>query len=234
MKRFYKQAQAAITDDGFGVLLDSRPLITPAKNRLTVEIESLAESIAAEWSAQGEEIRREAMPMTRLVCAAIDIMPNNRSDILAQTVKYAETDLLCYRADTPAALAERQHEAWQPLVDWAARRFAAPVHVTNTVTAVSQDPALLANIGEAVDELSDLTATVLHYATQTSGSIFIAMALWENEIDAETAWAASQVDETFQIERWGEDEELSHMRAGLRRDLADAARLMRHCRQSTA
>ena len=232
MKRFYKEARVAEGESGFGIMLDNRPLVTPAKNRLTVEVEPLAKAVAAEWAAQSEEIRREAMPLTRLVCAAIDIMPARRGDILAETLKYAETDLVCYRTKTPAVLAERQHDAWQPLVEWAERRFTSPIHVTTSVTAVAQDPALFANIREALDQLSDITATVLHYATQTSGSIVIALALWEDEIDAETAWAASQVDETFQIERWGEDEELSLRRAALRRDLADAARLMRHCRQS--
>jgi len=201
MRRFYKEARATDADNGFGVMLDSRPLVTPAKHSLTVDTKPLAEAIAAEWSAQDEDIRREAMPLTRLVCAAIDIMPSRRADIIDQTVKYAETDLVCYRAHTPAALADRQHDAWQPIVDWAERRFGAPLQITTSLNAVAQDTAFIANIRCVVEELSDLTATVLHYATQTSGSVVIALALWEDEIDAECAWAASQVDEIFQIER---------------------------------
>jgi len=133
VKRFYKQAMVTEDKQGFGVALDGRPVRTPAKHALAVPTHSLAAAIAAEWQAQGERVDPRALPLTRLASIARDLVAPRRSAVVAEIVKYAGTDLVCYRAEEPAALRDRQHAAWQPHIDWAAQRFGAPLGVTSGV-----------------------------------------------------------------------------------------------------
>jgi chaperone required for assembly of F1-ATPase len=226
MKRVYKSVKTQAVEDGWGVTLDGRPLRTPAKRELRVPSEGLASAIAAEWDAQDPDIRPETMPLTRLATTAIDRTAEKRAEIAADVANYAGTDLVCYRADHPPALAARQEAAWQPLIDWAASRYDAGLAVTSGIVPVAQSPASLKVFAGVVAALDDFRLTAIQAATAACGSLVIALALYEGRIDADAAFAASQLDETFQIEAWGEDAEATQRRAALAADIQATARFL--------
>ncbi len=226
MKRVYKTAAALPVEDGFGVLLDKKRLLTPAKLPLVVPSRALAKAIAEEWQAQGPELRPHTMPLMRLASTAIDLVAKRRQEVVAEIAAYGETDLLCYRADGPPELVARQHAVWQKLLDWATLRYDAPLAVTTGIVPVAQNPATLHALAMAVAAYDPIRLTALHAVTTASGSLIIGLALLEGELDADAAFAAAQLDETFQIERWGEDYEAADRRAALKADIATAARFL--------
>ena len=224
MKRFYKRAAVVPVADGHGVTLDDRLVKTPGKRDLIVPNLALAAAIAAEWEAQRGDIRREAMPLTRLAGTTIDRSAVEREAVVQQVAHYAGTDLVCYRASHPPALTARQQAVWQPLIDWATERYAAPLMVTTGVIPASQPAASLAAFTMVVAAHDDFALAALHAASTACGSLVIALALLEGRLDAGEAFAASQLDESFQIEGWGEDGEQSARRAALAAEIAAAAR----------
>jgi len=226
MKRLYKEAVAVAVAGGYGIALDGKPLLTPAKRPLVLPALPLAEAIAAEWQAQGDTVDPPAMPQMRLASIAIDLVMPRREEVLAELGKYAGTDLVCYRAEHPPELVARQHSVWQPLVDWATLRFDAPLAVTAGIVPVAQPPATLHAFAAALAAYDPLRLTALHAATAACGSLVIALALIEGRLDAEAAFAAAQLDESFQIEQWGEDAEQTARRANLRKDIAAIAQLV--------
>ncbi|MGH6994391.1 MAG: ATP12 family chaperone protein [Stellaceae bacterium] len=223
MKRFFKTAAAGETVGGYTVLLDGKPMRTPAKAPLAVRSKKLAEAIAAEWQAQGETIKPSALPLTRLAGTAIDLVAQRREIVVGEIAKYAATDLVCYRADTPSELATRQHRAWQPHLDWAGTRY-APLRVTSGIAPVTQAPESVAAYRDAVAAYDDMMLTALHLATTTLGSLVLALAMIEGRIAADEAFAAAELDQSFQIEQWGEDAEAIAHRAAVRDDVSVAAR----------
>ena len=226
MKRVYKDVAAGPALAGWGVTLDRRPLRTPGRNALLVPAESLARAIAAEWQAQQGEIRPQTMPLTRLAATAIDRTAAQRDRIVADTANYAGTDLVCYRADQPPALAARQRDIWQPLIDWATARYDAALAVTSGIVPTPQSPAALKAFAAAVAAQDDFRLTALHELTAACGSLVIALAVMERRLSADEAFAASQLDESFQIEAWGEDAEAAAKRAALAADIAAAAQFV--------
>lgn len=231
MKRFYRQASVAAVAGGFGIELDGRPVRTPAKAPLVVASRALAEAIAEEWQQQGDEVVTASLGLTSLANAALDVVARRRPEIVREIVNYAGTDLVCYRADHPPALAARQHEAWQPLLDWATSRYDAPLTVTMGVTPVAQPEPSLQALARAVDAYDTMALTALQLATSACGSLIVALALVEGRIDADAAFEVSQLDETFEIEQWGEDPEQTKRRAALKDDIALAARFVALARQ---
>lgn len=225
MKRFFKTASVGEMAGGYTVMLDGKPMRTPAKAPLAVRSKNLAEAIAAEWQAQGETIKPAALPLTRLAGTAIDLVAPRRETIVAEIAKYAATDLICYRAEAPPELAARQHRAWQPHLDWAGTRY-APLTVTAGITPVTQAPESLAIYYRAVTAYDDMSLTALHLATTTLGSLVLALALIEGRIAADEAFAAAELDQSFQIERWGEDAEAMARRVAVRDDIGVAARFV--------
>jgi chaperone required for assembly of F1-ATPase len=223
MKRFYQKAEAVPAAGGYGVALDGRLVKTPGRRDLTVPSLALAAALAAEWNGQQGEIRRETMPLTRLAGATIDRSPVQRETIVRQVADYAGTDLVCYRAAHPPALAARQEAVWQPLIDWAMQRYAAPLAVTTGVIPASQPAASLAAFAVVVAAHDDFSLTALHAATAACGSLVIALALLDGRLDAAEAFTAAQLDESFQIEAWGEDIEQAERRAALAAEIAAAA-----------
>lgn len=223
MKRFYKQATVALAEGGYTVLLDGKPIRTPAKAGLVVKSRKLAEAMAEEWQTQGEEIDLADLPLTRLAGTAIDLIEPRRAQIIAEIAKYAATDLLCYRADNQPELAARQHASWQGHLDWAGSRY-APLAVTRGIAPLEQAPEALQAYAAAVAAYDSMILAALYIATSALGSLVLALALIEGRIDAEQAFLAAQVDESFQIERWGEDDEAARRRAGIKDDIALAAR----------
>lgn len=226
MKRVYRQAGTSRTGDGWGIVLDGRPMRTPARNDLSVPSEALAGAIAAEWEAQQDEIRPTTMPLTRLAATAIDRTAKLRRQVIEEVANYAGTDLVCYRADHPPALAARQHAVWQPLINWATVRYDAALSVTCGIIPTRQSPSVLKALGGAVAALDDFRLTALHSLTASCGSLVIALAVLESRLGAEEAFAASQLDESFQIEAWGEDAEAAVRREALAADIAAAARFL--------
>lgn len=226
MKRVYKRVGTRQAEGGWGVALDGRPMRTPAKNDLVVPREGLAAAIAAEWEAQQGEIRPATMPLTRLAATAIDRTALLRRQVVEEVANYADTDLVCYRADHPPILAARQHAVWQPLIDWAMVRYDAALAVTSGVIPARQSPAVLKALGSAVAALDDFRLTALHSLTAACGSLVIALAVLERRLAAEEAFAASQLDESFQIEAWGEDAEAAARRDFLAADIAAATRFL--------
>ena len=225
MKRFYRDATVAPGEDGYSVTLDGKPLRTPGKAELRVPSRGLAEAIAAEWRAQVSEVRPQNLPLTRLANTALDLVTPRRAQIVAEIANYAGTDLLCYRAEHPPELVARQARIWQPLLDWAAERY-APLTVTAGVLPCAQPVESLAAFTAAVEAFDAMRLAALHLATAACGSLVLALALAEMRLDPESAFAAAQLEESFEIERWGEDAEQTRRRAALQDDIALAARFV--------
>ena len=226
MKRLYEKAEPVERAGGHGVALDGKPIKTPGKHDLVVPSAALATAIAAEWNAQQAEVRPSTMPLTRLATTAIDRVAKQRDEIVRQVANYAATDLVCYRATHPSALAGRQQAVWQPLIDWAVLRYDAPLVVTSGVIPKSQSTATLRAFSSAVAQQENFLLTALHLATAACGSLIIALALLEGQVDAQQAFAASQLDESFQIEGWGEDSEQAERRRALAADIEAAAQFI--------
>lgn len=221
MKRFYKEAAAEAGEGGFRVLLDGKPMRTPAKSVLVVPTAPLAEAIAAEWRGVPDkgEINAAHLPLTRLAATGLDRVAARRTDVIADTAKYAGSDLLCYRATTPDSLVKLQHDTWQPLLDWAAERHGASLVVAEGISFVEQPPQAMARLADAVAAYADVALSALYNLTHTSGSLVIALAVAEGRLTAEAAFAAAQVDELYQIERWGDDPHAKKQREGVRADI---------------
>jgi chaperone required for assembly of F1-ATPase len=226
MKRFYREVQIGDQDSGMQVLLDGRPVRTPAKNLLSLPTRPLADGIAAEWNAQDETIDPESMVLTRLANSAIDSVGQNRDLTVTEIARFTATDLVCYRVADPDELAVRQNSAWQPLVDWAAGQFQAELAVTDGLLPVAQSEACLSALRVAIEAFDDFPLTGLHAATAACGSVVMGLALGHGRIDGETAWEYSLIDETYQIESWGEDYDAADRRAALKRDIAAAAEFL--------
>ena len=226
MKRFYRKAEPVQRAGGHGITLDGKLIKTPGKRDLVVPNEALAAAIAEEWNAQEAEVRAATMPLTRLATTTVDRVATQREVIVRQTANYAATDLVCYRAAHPPALAARQQAVWQPLIDWAVLRYDAPLSVTTGVIPTKQSATSLRAFAAAVDEQDDFALTALHVATAAAGSLVIGLALIEGHLDAAGAFAASQLDESFQIEVWGEDAEQAERRRTLAADIQAAARFI--------
>ena len=226
MKRFYQKAEPVTRAGGYAIILDGKPIKTPGKRDLLVPSEALASAIAKEWNAQETEVRVAKMPLTRLATTTVDRVATQRDAIIRQTANYAATDLVCYRAAHPPVLAARQQAVWQPLIDWAVLRYDAPFVITSGVIPTSQSIESLRAFAAAVAEHDDFALTALHVATAACGSLVIGLALIAGHLDAEAAFAASQLDESFQIEAWGEDAEQAERRRSLAADIQAAARFL--------
>ena len=222
MKRFYQKATVGSVDGGHTVLLDGRPVRTPGRTLLALPRRALAEAVAGEWAAQGETIRPDAMPLTRLANTVVDQLPAKRQDALCEIVGYATADLLCYRVAQPAELALRQRATWQPWLDWAADCLGAPLSVTTTLEPVPQPQQSLDALGRAVAELDDWRLVGLHAATRLTGSMILGFALVEGELDARSAFAAALLEELYEIEQWGLETAQAERHATLRAELAAA------------
>lgn len=204
-RRFYATVRVAAKENRlFAVLLDDRPLHTPDGVLLAVPSRPLADAIAAEWQAQGVRIDPATLPLTQLANTAIDqIAVVRQQQVLDALLAFAATDLVCYRAATPQALTERQQNQWQPLLDWVARRYGAKLEITVGVMPVPQSSAALAALRVALTEMDSLCLAALYRTATLCGSLVVALALIQGEIDAGVAFAAAQLDVLFQAEYWG-------------------------------
>lgn len=228
MKRFYKNAAVDAVDGGFCVLLDGKPMRTPAKAVLVVPTEGLAQAIATEWRDVPEkaEINVSHLPLTRLAATGIDRVPGQRARVIDDTAKYAGSDMLCYRAATPASLVQLQVDTWQPLLDWAAERYGSQLAVATGTSFVTQPHKALAGLRKAVAAHGDLALSALYNLTHIAGSVVIALAISEGQLSAENAFAAAELDELYQLERWGSDPTATKRHENICRDIEAGARFL--------
>ncbi len=203
------------------VTLDGRPVRTPGRVPLALPTVALAAAVADEWRAVGETLDPRAMPLTGLANAAIDRITPDPATFAAGLARYGESDLVCYRAEAPEALVERQAAAWNPLLAWAGNRYDVTFCVTSGVMPVAQPPATIATMGRAVATLSPFMLAGLSPMVTTTGSLIIALALIEDAAATDDAWRAAIVDEAWQAELWGEDD-LAVQARGARRSEFDA------------
>lgn len=222
MKRFYKQVSI---EDG-AILLDGRPVRTPARAPLLLPFLALADAVAEEWRAQSEEIDPRSMPLTGLANAAIDRVAPDPAAFARPLAAYAESDLLCYRADTPAELVARQAEAWDPVLDWARARYDVHFTVTSGVIHAPQPAATVARLSEALLVRDVFALAAMSPLVTIGGSLVAALALAEGEIGADRAFDLTHLDELWQAERWGEDQLALEARTARRHDFMAAAQLL--------
>jgi chaperone required for assembly of F1-ATPase len=225
-KRFWKETSVSQADAGFCVLLDGRAIKTPAKSALIVPTHALAQMIAAEWDAQSDTVNPETMPATRAANSAIDKVRGQFDDVARLVAAYGETDLLCYRASAPRELVARQAEAWDPLLDWCARRYGVTWTVTQGVMPCPQPPATGARLGGAIAEMTPWELTGFHDLVAMSGSLVIGLAAYSGEFDPEALWMCSRIDEVWQTEHWGADDEAAALAAARRESFLQAARFL--------
>lgn len=213
-KRFYKDVSVGESEGGYAILLDGRPVRTPAKNKLAVPSEALAGLIAAEWAAQAEVIDPAQMPVTRLVNTAIDGVATDPQAVFEDILRFSGTDMLCYRAGSPEELVARQNERWDPLISFAANTLGARFILVEGVMHQEQPREAVAAFAVTLKKHEDPIALAsLHTITTLTGSAILAMAFAEGEIDAAEAWSLAHLDEDWQIALWGSDEEAENRRA---------------------
>ena len=221
-RRFWKSAEIRPEADGWAVYLDGRPVRTPGRQPLVTPTRAMAEAVAEEWGAQGKRVDPTSMPVTRSVNSAIDMVVPQKDAVIAALTAYGETDLLCYRAESPDTLTSRQAKAWDPLLDWAHQTFGARLVPVAGVMPQPQDRAALARLSAPVEAMDAFALTGFHDLVMLSGSLVLALAVVRGRLSAVTAWDVSRIDEEYQAELWGRDEE-AETAAAIRRDAFRAA-----------
>jgi chaperone required for assembly of F1-ATPase len=226
MKRFYKQAAAGEYEGAYAVLLDGRPVRTPHRTLLQLPTASLAAALADEWQAQTEEIVPAAMPLTQLASTALDRVAPQIGAVAAEIAKFAETDLVCYRADSPSSLVQAQSSAWSPLIDWMAETFGARLVITSGIQPVPQPSDTIAQVQNAVARFGAFPLAAVSRATAVTGSVVIALALAHGRLTGDEAADAAQIDEIHQMERWGREADAEERLAFARAELCAAERFL--------
>lgn len=226
-KRFYKEVSIARLPRpegavSYGITLDGRPVKTPKKRALTVPSKDFADAIAAEWAAQDASIDPRTMPLTRIANTAIDAVADMMPDVAADIVRFAGSDLICYRAETPPALVDKQAAAWDPVLTWVHKELGARFIMAQGIVPVEQPAVSLQRIAKALDDYDAWQLTSLHVMTTLTGSALLALACARDFLSIEKTWDAAHVDEDWQIAQWGQDEE-AEARLAIRRIEFDAA-----------
>ena len=224
IKRFYKSVSVSSANEGYEVRLDDKPLRTKGQKILIAPSASLADAIQEEWEQQGDEIDLASTPLTNLLADAIDA--NSASQWRADILGYLGSDLVCYRADAPQALVERQAEAWGPYLDWLRDELGAALVVTTGIISTPQPQIAIDRVRTILAPLNRETLAALRKATAITGSAVMALALWKQAFAARDVFAASVIDEVFQAEQWGEDEEAMGRRQTIEREFLHIARFL--------
>lgn len=215
-KRFWTAADVTPAEDGYGIALDGRPVKTPAKRPLVVPSDALARAIVAEWDAQAKMIDPRTMPFTRTANAAIDKVATQKAEVADMLAAYGDSDLLCYRAETPRALVERQSELWDPFLEWAAEQLGARLLPRTGVMHAPQPAEALAVLSARVHAQTPFELAAFHDLVSLSGSLILGFAATQDMQSAEVIWDISRLDEIWQAEQWGADDEAEAM-AGLKK-----------------
>ncbi|MFM1815841.1 MAG: hypothetical protein RLZ98_2536 [Pseudomonadota bacterium] len=225
-KRFYSDVGVEQTAEGFALKLDGRAVRTPAKAALVLPTKPLAEAVADEWRAQSEFVNPATMPLTRLANSTIDGVVARLDEVRSDAARYAGSDLLCYRAEGPAALVELQAEAWDPVIASVEARIGARFIVTSGIMPATQPAETLEKVAAWFRAGDAFAIAPLHVITTISGSCILAIAHAEGLIDIETLWRHALVDEDYQMRLWGRDDEALRVREQRWGELEAAARFM--------
>jgi chaperone required for assembly of F1-ATPase len=225
-KRFYAKASVVESADGFAVTLDDKPIRTPSGRALTAPTRDIADAIATEWNAQVDLINPLTMPLTRFANSVVEAVADQVDAVAEDVAKYFQSDLLFYRAGHPEALVAREAALWDPVVFWAADTLGAHFILAEGIVHVRQpEPAVAAARAALPDDPWSIAA--MHVVTALTGSALLALALLRGVLDQDRVWAAAHVDEDWNIEKWGVDEEVAARRAARLVDFEAAARILR-------
>lgn len=223
-KRFWSRVTVTETEDGFGITLDEKPVNTPSKTRLIVPTRGLADLIAAEWEAQQGKVDPRTMPATRAANSALDKVRPQIADVANVIAAYGESDYLCYRATSPDALIARQAAALDPVLDWAATALDARLMTGPGVVPIVQDAGAIARLRDRVYQFDHFQLTGFHDLVSLSGSLILGFAVAMRARTAEQVWDLSRIDEDWQAEQWGADDEATAHATLKRAAFLDAAR----------
>lgn len=223
-RRFYKDVEVAGAEGGYSLFLDGRAIRTPAKAHLVLPTQGLAEGLAEEWRAQETHIDPHSMPLTRLANSAIDRVLPNRRLVVEEVAGYAGSDLLCYLADAPAELAERQRTAWTPLLAWAQEAHGLSLQQTSGLMPIDQAPEEIEKLKALLDGKDGFWLAAFASAVTLSGSAIIALAMGHAQLTGEEAFRTAHIDESWQAELWGADSEEEARLEARRRELIAAER----------
>ena len=226
MKRFWTDVSVEREGEGWTVRLDGRAVKTPARALLAVPAQTLAAAIADEWRSVGGEIDPRGMPLTGLANAAIDRVAPDKPAFVEGLARYAEADLLCYRAEGPNTLVARQEEQWDPLLGWARRRFDVDFAKTSGLLHVAQPPGTIERLAHAVAALDSFRLAGLSPLVTVGGSLIAALAVLDKAVTPDQAWEAVSLDERWQLSQWGADKEAETAMASRRRDFLAGARFL--------
>lgn len=226
MKRFYKDVTAEEVEGGWGVMLDGKQIKAPSKVPLVMPTKAVADLAVIEWDEQGDEVKPLKMPVTSLVNTAIDRVQGRMAEVASEIVAYGGNDLICYRADDPDDLVERQLEIWDPYVAWARGELRAPLAVTSGIIHIKQSDDVMKSLAIAVDSYDYFKLTGLHSLTTGLGSLVLALASQQRNQNFKDIWQAALLEELYQVEQWGEDYEATDMRANLLRDMSQTMAYM--------
>ena len=232
MKRFYRDASAERGDEGWFVALDGRRVKTQRQNILVLPSEEVARLLAAEWGAQGDEIDPRGFPMRDLADYALDVVARDKPAAVAALLRYAETDTLCYRADPDEPLWKRQQEVWEPLLSVCEAREGIGLQRVSGVMHRAQDAEALAKLRTRLEAMDHLTLAALTTLASLACSLVIGLAALEPDADGEALWNAANLEEDWQAERWGRDEEAAARRELRKRDFLAALRFANTMRQT--
>lgn len=229
-KRFWTEAKPVSLERGFSVQLDGRPVKTPAKAALIVPTLGLAEQIAAEWDAQEKTVDPTTMPFTRSANAAIDKVMIQHAEVADMIADYGDSDLLCYRADSPRELCERQAMAWDPFLEWADKALNARLLPRAGVIHQPQDPRSIENLRRSVHAFDAFELTAIHDLVGLSGSLILGLATARGHESPEAVWEISRIDERWQAEQWGDDDEALEVEERKKTEFLHAANFFRQAK----
>lgn len=228
-KRFWNAARAEPCDSGFTVRLDARPVKTPARRLLVVPTLAMAEAIAAEWEAQQGLVLPQTMPCTRTANSALDKVAEQFAEVVDLLAAYGDADLMCYRATHPEALIARQAEAWDPMLEWSAAALQAPLISIAGVVHRPQSPESLARLHATVAAMTAFQIAAFHDIVAITGSLVLALAVAHGRLDPTEAWDKSRIDERWQAEQWGVDEDAARIETLKLQSLLEAGRFYGLC-----
>jgi chaperone required for assembly of F1-ATPase len=226
VEKLFKDVAVKCAEGSFSIALDDQILRTPNNGTYALPTHELAMEIAAEWQAQEVEVDPKTMPLTIIAGTAVDRVEQNLAEVVEAVVRYASTDLLCYRASQPVELAEQQRATWQPLLDWASANLGVPINVTEGIIPIEQDTEVIERLRSRLTGYDHFWLASIHGLTTSLGSIFLALAVLENHIDAERALAVCHIEEEFQEGKWGIDDEAAERRDAVRTEVLVAARFL--------
>lgn len=232
--RFYREVsvgEPSGDEAGYRILLDGRIVKTSSGSTLFLPTRALAEMIAEEWRSQEGNIRPETMILTKLANTALDRVTRTQEEIRAQIVSFAKSDLLCYRAETPAGLVERQNREWNPLLTWITEAHGARFKTVTGIVFADQPEEALAVVEKVLVALGPHELAAIAFAASSLGSAILTLALAAERITPEEAFTISQLDALYQAERWGEDAEAKAARDAVKKDIAAASRFLHLLKQ---